>query len=61
MDTEIFSAFLSYDASFKSINIVSEVDKYHSWPITLPFHVAYQGANTGRIQVPAPSLLFTDK
>ena len=32
--------------SFKPINIVFEVGKYHSWPNTLPFRVGYWGANT---------------
>ena len=32
--------------SFKSINIVFEVGKYHSWPNTLPFQVGYWGADT---------------
>ena len=32
--------------SFKSINIVFETGKYHSWPNTLPFRVGYWGANT---------------
>ena len=31
--------------SFKSINIVFETGKYHSWPNTLPFRVGYWGAN----------------
>ena len=33
-------------SSFKSINIVFETSKYHSWPNTLPFRVGYWGANT---------------
>ena len=32
--------------SFKSINIVFETGKYHSWPNTLPVRVGYWGANT---------------
>ena len=32
--------------TFKSINIVFETGKYHSWPTTLPFWVGYWGANT---------------
>ena len=32
--------------SFKSINIVFETGKYHSWPNTLPFWVGYWGANS---------------
>ena len=40
-----FSEFF-YVSSFKSINIVFETGKYHSWPNTLPFWVGYWGANT---------------
>ena len=32
--------------SLKSINIVFETGKYHSWHNTLPFRVGYWGANT---------------
>ena len=32
--------------SFKSINIVFETGKYHSWPNTLPFLVGYWGADS---------------
>ena len=35
-----------YVTSFKSINIVLETGKYHSWPNTLPFRVGYRRANT---------------
>ena len=46
--------------SFRSINIVLETGKYHSWPNTVPFRVRSWGANThtpGRIQVPVPALI----
>ena len=35
-----------YVTSFKSINIVFETGRYHSWPNTLPFLVGYRGPNT---------------
>ena len=41
----IFQHFF-HVTNFKSINIVFETSKYHSWPIILRFWVGYWGANT---------------
>ena len=58
IDTKVWNICVYYNAkfsmatefyhvmSFKSINIVFETGKYHSWPNTLPFRVGYWGANT---------------
>ena len=49
-----FFQHLYHVTSFKSINIVFETGKYHSYPNTLPFRVGYWGANT-RTPVSDPS------
>ena len=48
---------LYHVTSFKSINIVFETGKHHSWPNTLPFRVRYWGVDT-RV-VPVPALVLT--
>ena len=53
----IFS-ILCHVSSVKSINMVFETGKYHSWPNTLPFQVGYWGANT-RTPGSDPSTCFS--